>query len=73
MEDIYVVETGELGGETFVENFWNQLTEAENYINVRLLSEEDNPFTRNKDKEDDTTLRYFANSKEYICIKIKVV
>lgn len=73
MEDIYVVETGDIGGESFVENLWNQLTEAESYINARILTETDDPFTRNKDKEDDTTLRYFANSKEYICIKIKVV
>jgi hypothetical protein len=73
MEDIYVVETGELGGESFVENLWNQLTEAENYINARLFTETDDPFKRDKSQEDDTTLRFFANSVEYICIKVKTV
>lgn len=72
LEDIYVVESGESSSESQVENFWQQLSEAEAFAEAKIASDE-RDFQRNKNKEDDAVVRYWESGDSYICIRLTVV
>ena len=73
MEEIFVVESGEIDGRGEVENLWKTMHEAVSYINALLMNEEYKNFKRIIDKEDDRILRYWDNGSNYICIKGMVI
>lgn len=71
MEDIYVVEKSDSDTKVEVENLWQNLSEAEAYVEAKIGS--DPSYSRNKTKEDDTIVRYWESGDNYICIRITVV
>lgn len=73
MEEIYVVESGEVNGRGEVENLWKTLDEAESYVKALFINEEYKSFKRILDNEDDRVLRYWDNGTDYICIKGMVI
>ena len=72
MDEIYIVETGDLAGDPEVENLWDSLADAENYAQVKIDSSDAN-YNRETNKEDEDTLRYWSDGYNYICIKLKTV
>ena len=72
MDDIYLVETGDLSGEAEIENLWDSLADAENYALVKIDQSEAD-YQRDTSKENDDSLRYWSDGYHFICIKIKTV